>query len=68
MKLLVMQFSPFSRHLIPLQSTYPPQHAVAAVGVLYLSALKPCLSGSDRLKGKEMKNKREGPSADRTGK
>jgi hypothetical protein len=27
-KLLVMQFSPFSRHLIPLRSKYPPQHLV----------------------------------------
>jgi hypothetical protein len=26
MKLLVMQFSPPSRHLIPLQAKYPPQH------------------------------------------
>jgi hypothetical protein len=25
-KLLIMQFSPFSRHLIPLRSKYPPQH------------------------------------------
>jgi hypothetical protein len=25
-KLLVMQFSPFSRHLIPLRSKHPPQH------------------------------------------
>jgi hypothetical protein len=25
MKLLVTQFSPFSRHLIPLRSRYPPQ-------------------------------------------
>jgi hypothetical protein len=24
-KLLIMQFSPFSRHLIPLRSKYPPQ-------------------------------------------
>jgi hypothetical protein len=23
-----MQFSPFTRHLIPLQSKYPPQHSV----------------------------------------
>jgi hypothetical protein len=28
LKLLVMQFSPFSRHLILLQSKYPPQHPV----------------------------------------
>jgi hypothetical protein len=28
MKLLVMQFSPFTRHLIPLRSKYPPQHPV----------------------------------------
>jgi hypothetical protein len=27
-KLLVMQFSPFSRHLFPLRSKYPPQHPV----------------------------------------
>jgi hypothetical protein len=27
-KLLIMQFSSFSRHLIPLQSKYPPQHLV----------------------------------------
>jgi hypothetical protein len=28
MKLLVIQFSPFFRHLIPLRSKYPPQHPV----------------------------------------
>jgi hypothetical protein len=28
MKLLVMQFSPFSRHLIPPPATYSPQHPV----------------------------------------
>jgi hypothetical protein len=27
-KLLVMQFSPITRHLIPLRSKYPPQHPV----------------------------------------
>jgi hypothetical protein len=27
-KLLVIQFSPFSHHLIPLRSKYPPQHPV----------------------------------------
>jgi hypothetical protein len=27
-KLLVMQFSPFSNHLIPLRSKYPPQKPV----------------------------------------
>jgi hypothetical protein len=29
MKLFIMQFSPFSRHLISLQSKYPPQHPVS---------------------------------------
>jgi hypothetical protein len=28
MKLLIMQFSPLSRHFIPLRSKYPPQHLV----------------------------------------
>jgi hypothetical protein len=28
MKLIVMQFSSLSRHLIPLRSKYPPQHPV----------------------------------------
>jgi hypothetical protein len=28
MKLLVMQFPPLSRHLIPPRSRYPPQHPV----------------------------------------
>jgi hypothetical protein len=28
MKLLVMQFSPFNRHLIPLRSKYSPQYPV----------------------------------------
>jgi hypothetical protein len=27
-KLLVTQFSPFSRHIIPFRSKYPPQHPV----------------------------------------
>jgi hypothetical protein len=27
-KLLIMQFSPLSRHLIPLRSKHPPQHPV----------------------------------------
>jgi hypothetical protein len=28
MKLLIMQFSPLSRHFIPLRSKYSPQHPV----------------------------------------
>jgi hypothetical protein len=28
MKLFVMQLSPFTRHLIPILSKYPPQHPV----------------------------------------
>jgi hypothetical protein len=27
-KLLIIQFSPFTLHLIPLRSKYPPQHPV----------------------------------------
>jgi hypothetical protein len=26
-----MQFSPFTRHLIPLRSKYPPQHHIAHI-------------------------------------
>jgi hypothetical protein len=33
MKLRVMQFSPLSRHLVDLRSTYPPQHPVLKLPV-----------------------------------
>jgi hypothetical protein len=40
MKLLIMQFSLFTRHLIPLRSKYPPQHPV-----LKMIVSKNCIIG-----------------------
>jgi predicted nuclease with TOPRIM domain len=34
MKLLIMQFSPFTSHLIPLRYKYPPQHPVIITAIL----------------------------------